>query len=148
MCLIVGGLVGHLIPSIPAMSTQQNMHANNLGLMQHQHSMLQVDISKPIPTINIEAIPDAKDGYNIHLITTDYKWAPEEVNQSPIQGSGHAHIYVNGVKVARVYGEWFHLSAGTLKIGDNEISVTLNANDHSEWVNGDNHIISTIHITL
>ena len=37
-------------------------------------------------------------------------FAPENVNQADVDGQGHAHIYVDGEKVSRVYGERFHLT--------------------------------------
>ena len=112
-----------------------------------KHEMIQVDKNIPEPTISVEAIKDAKDGYNLHIVTTNYKWTPEKVNTSPIQGEGHAHIYVNGVKLARLYGEWFNISASELKEGANEITVTLNANDHSEWTLGEEHLSDTVIVT-
>lgn len=106
----------------------------------HTHTMLEVDQSKPIPALEIEALKDVKDGYNIHLITKNYTFTPETVNTDPESNTGHAHIYVNDVKVARLYGEWFNLSGADLSEGENVVQVTLNANDHSEWVIDGQHI--------
>jgi hypothetical protein len=116
-------------------------------MMEHAHAELEVDATKPVPTISVEALKDAKDGYNIHITTTNYAWAPEHVNGAAVQGEGHAHIYVNGVKIARVYGEWFNLSESTLQDGENIVEVTLNANDHSEWMHKGEHIADTVTIT-
>ena len=115
--------------------------------MDMHHAMLEVDSAKPVPTVSVEAIPDSKDGYNIHLTTTNYTFTPEKVGQAPIANQGHAHLYVNGVKVARLYGDWFNLSASTLKAGENAIEVTLNANDHSEWVIDGKHIAADVSVT-
>ena len=46
-----------------------------------------------------------------------------------MRGEGHAHVYVDGEKAARIYGPWFHL--GALPPGEVTLGVTLNANDHS-----------------
>jgi len=46
----------------------------------------------------------------------------------PMAGEGHAHLYVDGVKVARIYGEWYHLE--TLPDDAQMISVGLYANNH------------------
>lgn len=113
----------------------------------HSHAMLEVDMTKPVPSVSVDALEDAKDGYNIRLTTANYTWTPEKVNGTPVQGEGHAHIYVNGVKVARLYGEWFHLPTDKLLDGENVIEVTLNANDHSEWVQDGEHIAATVTLT-
>lgn len=52
------------------------------------------------------------------------------VNQPHAANVGHAHLYLNGAKVARVYGTAFHLS--DLPEGQHTITVTLNTNDHSD----------------
>lgn len=100
----------------------------------HMHAMLEVSEESPIPAVSITAEEDIKDGYNVHIVTENFIFAPEHVNDEPIEGEGRAHVFVNGEKVARVYGEWFHLGATHFKRGENEIRVTLNANDHSEWI--------------
>ena len=53
-----------------------------------------------------------------------------------IAGEGHAHIYVDGVKIGRVYGQWFHLNTASLNLtsGDHTILVNLNGNDHRPYV--------------
>ena len=43
-------------------------------------------------------------------------------------GQGHAHLYVDDVKVARIYGEWYHLES--LPDEAQMISVSLYANNH------------------
>lgn len=113
------------------------------GMEAMKHPMLEIDQTKPIPSLSIEVTPDSKDGYNIHLLTKNYKFTPQDVGGKATANEGHAHLYVNGVKVARLYGEWFNLSTGALKAGDNTIEVTLNANDHSEWVVLGKHIKAT-----
>ena len=50
-------------------------------------------------------------------------------------GEGHAHVYVNGTKIARLYGTWMHI--GSLPPGDVEVRVALSSNDHKALaVNG------------
>jgi hypothetical protein len=47
-------------------------------------------------------------------------------------GEGHAHLYIDNVKRARLYGTWFHLE--DLEPGKHIIRVTLNANNHSALI--------------
>ena len=58
-----------------------------------------------------------------------------------IDGHGHAHVYVNGMKLGRVYGNWHHI--GKLPLGRNDVSVLLYANDHSGLALGGIKITST-----
>ena len=43
-------------------------------------------------------------------------------------GEGHSHLYVDGEKRARIYGQWLHVP--DLGSGSHDVKVTLNANDH------------------
>lgn len=113
----------------------------------HMHAMRKTDPSLPIPAVTLEVTPDAKDGYNVHIVTENYAFTPESVNSDVVVNTGHAHLYVNGAKIARLYSEWFHIPATLLQEGDNTVVVTLNANDHSEWTNGDSHIMSRVTIS-
>lgn len=95
----------------------------------HDHSKL---VSFPLgtdaPTLDFELAKDSASGWNLHITTTNFRFAPENVNASNRIGEGHAHIYVNGNKLARVYGPWYHI--GALPRGEVVLQVTLNANDH------------------
>ncbi|MCA9353209.1 hypothetical protein KC901_03440 [Patescibacteria group bacterium] len=100
---------------------------------EHMHERREVT-SLTIPTLDLNVYPDTKSGYNIHLITDNFTWTPERVNTDPIENEGHAHIYINDEKVARIYGPWFHLDDHHLVPGGpNSMRITLNGNDHAEW---------------
>ena len=79
---------------------------------------------------------DMMSGYNVQIRTLNFKWAPEHASMAHIAGEGHAHIYVDGVKIGRVYGQWFHLNTASLNLtsGDHTILVNLNGNDHRPYV--------------
>ncbi len=81
-------------------------------------------------SINFTADVEADGSVNIRITTDGWRWAPEEVNQEDAPGVGHAHIYVDGEKITRVYGPDFHLIG--LQAGEHEIRVNLNTNQHSE----------------
>lgn len=84
----------------------------------------------PGPELEITLHPDGAQSRNLHIGVTNFSFAPDAVNGAHVPGQGHAHVYVNGVKIARAYAPWFHLSA--LPKGEHEVRVTLNANDHSQ----------------
>jgi hypothetical protein len=83
-------------------------------------------------TAELRVSKDRKMGYNINVRTTAFRWAPWNASKPHVQGQGHGHLYVNGKKVTRLYGPWYFL--GDLKKGRNVIKVTLNGNDHGDYV--------------
>jgi len=72
---------------------------------------------------------DPTGGWNVTLRTTNFAFTPEAVNQPNTPNTGHAHLFVDGVKLARLYGPHFHMP--DLAPGQHEIVVTLSSNDHS-----------------
>ncbi len=82
------------------------------------------------PTVVLTVTPDAAIGYNVHMETTNFTWTPENVNLERVAGEGHAHIYVDGVKIGRFYGPDAHITAGG---PGSTFVVYLAANDHSEF---------------
>ncbi len=85
-------------------------------------------------SVEVTAEVDPIDGINVRIMPSGFAFAPERVNQADVDGEGHAHVYVDGEKVGRAYGEWFHLKG--VAPGDREIRVTLQTNGHSEYAVG------------
>lgn len=98
----------------------------------HLHTPVTVPSDMLVPTINITVLEDAMSGWNLHILTTHFRWAPEFASGPVFPGEGHAHLYINGVKIGRLYGPWHHIPH--LELGSNEIRVTLNANNHGDWL--------------
>lgn len=89
---------------------------------------------------------DSVSGLNVSIATEGFTFAPQNVNGAHVEGEGHAHIYVNGVKISRVYTPWYYL--GDLEPGDHEIRVTLNANSHEEYTYGGDKVEATAVVTV
>jgi hypothetical protein len=87
--------------------------------------------SKDLPDVKVLAEEDSMGGWNISLVTTNFTFTPENVGGEDVEGEGHAHLYVDGEKVTRLYGNHYYLSAQGE--GDHEITVTLNANSHKDY---------------
>ncbi len=87
------------------------------------------------PTLDMRVLKDPAAGWNLEIVTTNFRFAPEQASADHRPGEGHAHVYVNGKKLARVYGRWFH--NGEHPKGKVEISVTLNANSNVGLAVGD-----------
>lgn len=116
-------LDGHHRPSGSGKAGQHAGHA-------HPGKAIALPTGPDAPRLDIRVTEDAADGWNLHIITTNFRFAPERVNAPHRPGEGHAHVYIDGRKVARLYGPWFHL--GALPPGKATVAVTLNANDHSD----------------
>lgn len=99
----------------------------------HHHGHLPVD-GPQAPKVALDAQPDAMTGWNLHIRTENFRFAPERVNQAHRAGEGHAHVYVDGKKLARVYGPWLHIES--LPPGRHVLRVTLNANTHDDLTVG------------
>lgn len=97
--------------------------------MSHVHGTpLTVPPGPKAPALAITVKKDPVGGWNLYLRVTNFRFAPERANTPHPAGEGHGHLYVNGKKIARLYGPWFHI--GSLPPGRAVIRVTLNANDH------------------
>ena len=97
----------------------------------HIHATHEVDPDSP-PEVTLAVSEDALSGWNVSVTTRNFAFAPEMVNQANVPRHGHAHLYVNGHKIARLYGPAFHIA--DLPEGRNTLLVSLNANDHSDLV--------------
>lgn len=93
------------------------------------------------PTLDTAIQPDPVGGWNLNLKTTNFTFDAAAAGRDNAEGHGHAHVYVNGVKLGRVYGAWHHI--GKLPLGSNEVSVSLYANDHSALASGGMKITSS-----
>jgi len=104
----------------------------------HHDSTIELKNSGLNMSISIEVTKDSMKGYNLFLVTNDFTFTPRAAGQSAVIGQGHAHLYVNGVKVTRLYGNSFYL--GNLKNGHNHVKVTLNSDDHRAYVYKDTSV--------
>ena len=85
-------------------------------------------------SVSVEAEPDSVSGINVSLSTTGFTFAPGEAGGEHVAGHGHAHLYVDGVKVGRPYGEHHHVSS--IGPGEHTVRATLNTNTHAEYTTG------------
>ena len=95
------------------------------------------------PTFEVQVLKDPVEGWNI-LIVTEVRFAPENVSTGNVEGEGHAHVYVDGAKVSRIYGPWHYLN--DLEPGEHEIRIELSNNDHTAITTGDHVLEETVTI--
>ena len=107
----------------------------------HNHGAIEVPTGQPVPNVDLIVHKDTIKGWNLEIKVSNFRFAPENANQEAISGEGHAHLYINGEKVTRLYGNWFYLE--NLEPGRNEITVTLNSNSHENLVHNKQIIADT-----
>lgn len=121
--------------------------ATSASSTTHMHAPLDITSWPEKPSVSIVLHADSMSGYNIEIVPNNFRFAPEHVNGPVIANEGHAHLMVNGKKIARVYGPWFHIGKEYFVSGTNAVLVTLNANDHSELSSGGSRIEATTTVT-
>ena len=115
--------------------------------MSHEgdHHDDEVESEGPM-SVAFRTFPDSISGINLQIISQGFEFTPENVNQGHVDGEGHAHVYVDGVKIGRVYTPWIYL--GKLEPGMREIRVTLNANGHPQYTYGGEKVEAVSQVTV
>lgn len=153
--LIFGGGFGFLVAAGNGITLDGHDHAMDhddvtMGGMDHGEGHAHdapLDLpAEGAPTVAITLLPDPVAGYNLRVVATDFEFAPAAAGFTHTAGQGHAHVYVNGKKLARLYGAWMHIA--TLPGGEAEVQVTLNANDHRTLTVGGQPISAKATVTV
>jgi hypothetical protein len=106
------------------------LHAHTSGATS-VHEIAQE--SSPSATLDIKKDPTG--GFNVHVVTTNFIWRPEMASMQHVPGEGHAHVYLDGRKIMRIYNEWFHLNTYqfSTKAGEQLLSIEFVGNDHAPY---------------
>ena len=136
--LAFGGGIGFVLAAAKGVTLDGHVHADDRHLDQggvgedsskgHNHLEVLDLAGSNAPALDVHVTKDSDQGWNLHVMTTGFTFSPANAGRAHVPGEGHAHVHVNGQKIARLYGPWMHI--GTLPEGGAEILVTLNANDH------------------
>lgn len=99
--------------------------------MDMHDTLIEVENKSSPPRVAVSVLKDPASGWNIQLTTDNFEFAPLSASEGlePREGEGHAHLMIDGEKVARLYSPWYHIP--NLPPGKHEIHVTLNANNHA-----------------
>ncbi|MDE0496876.1 MAG: hypothetical protein OXH86_05950 [Acidimicrobiaceae bacterium] len=113
----------------------------------HDHAATrEVAAGSAVPTVALEVTPDPASGWNVQIALGNFRLAPERASTDHVEGEGHMHMYIDGAKVNRLYGLWYHL--GHLEPGEREIRVELSANDHATLTHNGEPIDATVIVTV
>lgn len=149
--LVFGSGIGFLVAASYGVTLNGHDHATDHGAMQsngHDHAAMQ-PISLPAddnaPTVAATVVKDPMSGWNLQIEVTNFRFTPQSASLTHVDGEGHAHAYVNGEKIARIYGNWLHIEH--LPEGDVTVEVELNSNDHRPLAVGDELLRVSIPVT-
>ncbi|WP_444906442.1 hypothetical protein ACJJIR_18625 [Microbulbifer sp. SSSA008] len=144
---IAGSLAWIVSVSMTAYAAQPNPHAGHNG---DQHPVIEIPLHVAAPRIELDMSRDDMSGYNLHIDYDRFELeSPRFANDDSEQFlEGHAHLYINGEKIQRLYGSDLHIPGKLLKPGFNQVTVTLNAHDHSTWSRGGKRILATLFVHL
>ena len=139
LIILLGLPLGAFLSNRAYLMHESLEHAIPLNHTKMDHGLLDISGDKVIPTLDSLIIEkDEMSGWNIEISTSNFEFAPLLVNRENIVGKGHAHVYINDEKFARIYGHHFHIP--NLLGNGHKIKVTLNANGHETLAIGDKPI--------
>jgi len=124
----------------------QYQYETRSGTAAEEQMLLNVSGEELVPTLELNVTKDRLTGWNIHLVTENFSFAPESVGLSHMMGEGHAHLYINDRKTKRLYADYTHI--GALPVGEHTIRVTLNTNSHQVYATDNGAISDEVTITV
>ncbi len=135
--LVFGGGAGFVVAAANGVTFDGHDHgdpSHHSGTaaesVAHDHSAsVNLPSGENAPDVSVALTKDPMAGWNLHVMPENFRFSPENASTEDKPGEGHAHVYVNGEKLARLYGNWMHIS--DLPKGEVEVAVSLNSNSHS-----------------
>jgi hypothetical protein len=123
LATILTGLILALFNIVPV-----NAHTNGATSVHEIEQEL-----APKATLEIEKDPTG--GFNVQVVTTDFIWRPELASMKHVPGEGHAHVFLDGRKIMRIYNQWFHLNTYqfSTRAGEQLLSIEFVGNDHAPY---------------
>ncbi len=97
------------------------------------HPGNKIDAEKPYPLINLEIIKDKVDGYNLYIDLENFTLNPSQIGGENQPNMGYLQLFVNDIKITRVYSNWVHVPQRFFNLKDNFIKITFNSNLYDEF---------------
>ena len=106
-----------------------------------------VEEGEPAPEVSLRTEPKADGtGWRVLVDAMDFTFAEHLTGTDHIPGVGHGHLYVNGLKIGRLYENVMEF--GALPKGTHTVRVSLNTNDHRAYVIGDTPVMAEATIVV
>ena len=97
------------------------------------HPGNKIDAEKPYPLINLEIIKDKVDGYNLYIDLEHFTLNPSQIGTENQSNMGYLQLFINDIKITRVYSNWVHVPQRFFNLKDNFIKITFNSNLYDEF---------------
>ncbi|WP_159978447.1 copper chaperone PCu(A)C [Roseobacter cerasinus] len=95
------------------------------------HGTMQHDVGDgPQPTVSL-SVERVENGWLAQIETTNFTFSEAMQDGDHVDGTGHGHIYLGGMKLGRVFTNSY--SIGALPSGQHILRVSLNTNDHRAY---------------
>lgn len=124
----------------PGSGRTHERHAVTETRTEHVHDkqMNMPAATAQAPTLALMLKDGDAGGFVLMLDTTRFRFAKEHADGPHVTGEGHAHLYVDGKKIGRVYAPRYELKP--LAAGVHEIEVGLYSNNHMAYSVGGNPV--------
>ena len=133
-------------------SMQHDMHASANGPSKQDHAarmagLHMVPDGEPIPELKLKVFeaPDGS-GWGVELAPRNFRFAADLVDGEHVAGTGHGHLYLNGLKLGRLFSKSARI--GVLPAGRHLVRVTLNTNDHKAYMANGKIVSATASIAV
>ena len=93
-------------------------------------SMTHSPKAPPFPSVQLTAAR-AANGWVARILVDNFRFSEELQDGAHVEGVGHGHLYLGGLKLGRVFDDTFEI--GALPKGEHVLQVTLNTNDHRAY---------------
>ena len=120
--------------------TRANISAPNDPNAAHREMMASstmnmklLDEDQEVPTAELNVVQSPDGTWAVTLDVAHFTFDPDAEEPIHVPGHGHAHLYLNGIKLQRMFGP--NASIGALPAGDFVVQVSLNTNDHRPYRN-------------
>lgn len=100
--------------------------------MYAHHPGNKIEAKMPYPKIDIEVSRDKIEGYNLFFNLQNFKLSPDNIEIKNENNSGYLQLFINDIKISRIYSSWFHAPERFFNQKENSIKVKLFTNLHDE----------------
>ena len=97
------------------------------------HPENKIDADKPYPSINLKVIKDKIDGYNIFIDLKNFNLNPSEIGGENISNSGYLQLFINDIRITRIYSDWVHVPQRFFNLKENFIKITIHSYLHDRF---------------
>lgn len=97
------------------------------------------------PTVELDISAGAEGAWDVAVRTGNFTFDPDTEDMAHAAGHGHAHLYLEGIKVGRMYSRTAEI--GALPPGRYTVTVTLNSNTHVAYRDRDGPVAAEAAIT-